>query len=51
MADDAQFLRAQAAKCRWLAERVNARDVVDSLRAMAREYDERAARMESGDEA
>jgi len=44
MADDGDFLRAQARKCRWLADRVNARDVVDALIRMAAEYEERAAK-------
>jgi hypothetical protein len=42
MADDAQFLRAQAEKFRWLAQRINAQDVVQSLLEMARDYDGRA---------
>jgi hypothetical protein len=46
MADDLRFLRAQAEKCRWLAQRINTKDVVDSLLQMAREYDERAKRIE-----
>ena len=45
--DDAAFLIAQARKCRWLADRVNVRDVVDALHAMARDYEARAARRES----
>ena len=44
MDDDAEFLRAQARKCRWLADRVNAPDVVQSLLQMARDYEERADR-------
>jgi hypothetical protein len=48
MADDAHFLRAQAEKCRWLAQRVNAGDVSETLLAMARDYDERAERSEEG---
>jgi hypothetical protein len=43
--DDIDFLRAQARKCRWLAARINARDVADTLNDMAREYDERAERL------
>lgn len=50
MADDAQFLRAQAKKCRWLAERISSGDVVETLLQMARDYDERAARKENGGE-
>jgi hypothetical protein len=42
--EDAAFLRTQAEKCRWLAKRVTASDVADTLLQMAREYDERAAR-------
>jgi hypothetical protein len=44
MVDDSQFLRAQAKKCRWLAERISSGDVVDTLLQMARDYEERAAR-------
>jgi hypothetical protein len=47
MQDDAAVLRAQAEKCRWLAQRINSRDVVDSLLEMAKDYDERAARQEA----
>jgi hypothetical protein len=50
VADDAQFLRAQAKKCRWLAERISSGDVVETLLQMARDYDERAARKEAGSE-
>jgi mevalonate kinase len=46
--DDAQFLRAQARKCRWLAERISSGDVVETLLQMAKDYDERAARKETG---
>lgn len=46
MQDDSAFLKAQAQKCRWLADRVNARDVVEALERMAREYEERAAKRE-----
>ena len=42
MDDDSRFLRAQAEKCRWLAQRINSRDVVESLMQMAKEYEERA---------
>jgi hypothetical protein len=45
--DDAVFLRAQAEKCRWLAQRINSRDVVESLLQMAKEYEERAVKKES----
>ena len=44
MKDDTDFLRAQARKCRWLADRVNSPDVVQTLLQMAREYEERANR-------
>jgi hypothetical protein len=44
MDDDSEFLRAQARKCRWLADRVNAPDVVQTLLQMARDYEERADR-------
>jgi len=49
MPEDVAFLRAQAEKCRWLAARVTAKDVADTLLQMAREYDERAARSERED--
>ena len=47
--EDAAFLRTQAEKCRWLAKRVTASDVSDTLLQMAREYEERAARRETDD--
>lgn len=47
MNDDPDFLRAQARKCRWLADRVNAADVVEALHQMARDYEARAARRET----
>ena len=50
MADDVQFLRAQAKKCRWLAERISSSDVVETLLQMARDYEERAAAKEGGSE-
>ena len=46
MAEEARFLRAQAEKCRWLAQRINTKDVVESLLAMARDYEARAARID-----
>jgi hypothetical protein len=46
MAEDAEFLRAQAEKCRWLAARIAASDVAQTLRAMAKDYDARAALIE-----
>lgn len=49
MEDDAEFLRAQARKCRWLADRVNAPDVVETLLQMARDYEERADRLPPGE--
>jgi hypothetical protein len=49
MADDAQFLRAQAEKCRWLAQRINTKDVVESLLEMARDYEARAKKMDAGE--
>ena len=42
--DDAEFLRAQARKCRWLADRVNSPDVVQTLLQMAKDYEARADR-------
>lgn len=50
MQDDAAFLRTQAEKCRWLADRINVPDVVDTLLEMARDYEERAAEREEGGE-
>ncbi|HEY0413503.1 MAG TPA: hypothetical protein VGD66_10205 [Allosphingosinicella sp.] len=47
MQDDAAFLRAQAEKCRWLAQRINTKDVVQTLLGMAKDYDERAAAREA----
>ncbi|MBV8686320.1 MAG: hypothetical protein JOZ90_09820 [Alphaproteobacteria bacterium] len=47
MKDDAAFLRAQAKKCRWLAQRINSQDVIDALLEMAGDYDRRAAEKES----
>lgn len=44
MEDDVEFLRAQAHKCRWLADRVNSPDVVQTLLQMAQEYEARADR-------
>jgi hypothetical protein len=46
MASESEFLKAQAQKCRWLADRVNARDVVDTLLRLAADYEERAAKEE-----
>lgn len=46
MADDATFLRSQAAQCRRLANMVNTEDVVETLLRMAGEYDERADKAE-----
>jgi hypothetical protein len=46
MPDDATFLRTQAEKCRWLAARIATKDVAETLRQMADEYDERADRLE-----
>ena len=48
--DDVRFLRAQAKKCRWLAERIGSSDVAETLLQMARDYDERAADKGSGTE-
>ncbi|MEA2999908.1 MAG: hypothetical protein QOH04_392 [Sphingomonadales bacterium] len=50
MADDSQFLRAQAKKCRWLAQRISSGDVVETLLQMARDYEERAAGKDGGGE-
>ena len=43
---DAAYLREQAVRCRRLAATVTTTDVVDTLLAMAREYDERAAELD-----
>jgi len=48
MGDDAEFLRAQARKCRWLASRINTPDVTETLLGMARDYEARAERIERG---
>ena len=48
MGDDAEFLRAQARKCRWLASRINTRDVMETLLGMARDYEARADGIEGG---
>jgi hypothetical protein len=50
MADDATFLRSQAAQCRRLANQVNTEDVVETLLKMAVEYDERADKAERAGE-
>lgn len=47
---DAEFLRDQAQRCRWLAARINSGDVAQSLLEMAEEYEQRAARLERGEE-
>lgn len=47
MADDAIFLRSQAAQCRRLANMVNTEDVVETLLRMAAEYEQRAAKREA----
>lgn len=47
MPEDIEFLRAQAEKCRWLAERIATKDVAQTLRQMAQEYEERADRIAS----
>jgi hypothetical protein len=46
MADDASFLRSQAAQCRRLANMVNTEDVVETLLRMADEYEKRADKAE-----
>jgi hypothetical protein len=48
MQNDSDFLRAQARKCRWLADRVNGRDVIEALLKMAAEYEDEAAQGEGG---
>jgi hypothetical protein len=47
MADDATFLRSQAAQCRRLANQVNTEDVVETLLRMAAEYEQRAETIEA----
>ena len=47
MADDATFLRSQAAQCRRLANMVNTEDVVETLLKMAVEYERRAETLEA----
>ena len=47
MADDATFLRSQAAQCRRLANMVNTEDVVETLLRMAAEYEQRAEKSEA----
>jgi hypothetical protein len=46
MNEDAEFLRAQAEQCRWLARSVSASDVAGTLRQMADEHDARAETLE-----
>ena len=46
--DDVDFLRAQARKCRWLADRVNSPDVVRTLQQMADDYEARAESATAG---
>ena len=48
--NEAEYLRKQAERCRWLAARINAGDVAQSLLRMADEYEERADRIERGEE-
>jgi hypothetical protein len=45
MPEDVEFLRAQAEKCRWLAARIETRDVARTLLQMAQEYEDRATRI------
>ena len=47
MNEDAEFLRAQAAKCRWLARSVTTPDVAETLRQMADEYEARAETLDA----
>lgn len=47
MANDATFLRSQAAQCRRLANMVNTQDVVETLLRMADEYEQRAEKSEA----
>jgi hypothetical protein len=46
MLADAQFLRAQAERCRWLARNSTDPAVVVTLNDMARGYDQQAAALQ-----
>ncbi|QAY75682.1 hypothetical protein [Sphingosinicella sp. BN140058] len=48
--EDAESLRAQAARCRRLAAMVTTPDVIETLRQMAREYEARADALDAGGE-
>lgn len=45
-AEEAQALRARAAKCRRLARGIDSRDVEQSLKALAEEYERGADEMD-----
>ena len=47
MNEDVRFFRTQAERCRRLARTVSTRDVGETLRQMAEEYEERAKRLEA----
>jgi hypothetical protein len=47
---DAEFLRNEAQRCRWLAARITSGDVAQSLLDMAKECDQRAEALESRQE-
>ena len=47
---EAEYLRKQAERCRWLAARIHEGDVAQSLLRMGAEYEERAGRLERGEE-
>jgi hypothetical protein len=43
---DGDFFRQQAEKCRWLAKSVSTKEAKATLLEMAREYDQRADKMD-----
>ena len=47
---EADYLKKQAERCRCLAARINDADVARTLTSMAEEYEERAGRIERGEE-
>ena len=47
--NEIDFLRKQAERCRWLAARINSKDVADTLLGMADEYETRAAALDRGE--
>ena len=49
--NEADYLRKQAERCRWMAARIDSKDVAATLTGMAEEYEARAAALEGGSEA